>query len=434
MEITICYFFIYVIEAVIALLYASTMFYPKKSGIFKFVLLATLYAGLFAVSFSENFILNTVFFLVANIVYFYTAYQTKWHSALFHAAILTVAMGFSELVVYSLMTHFAPDFFSNDSYFRNLALLTVFSKILYYMITFVLAHLLQKGQKSVQTMNQASLYLIVIPIISMHIMITLFAICVFAELNRALDWMISISAFLLLLINVLIFAMHSYNQKKSAEFTELQLLQQRDASFSEYYQMLLQQMENHRILIHDIKQHLQSISILNQNREHEKIELYLSQLVLSSDLRNQKHLCDHKLLNMILNRYQQMCEELAIIFTIDVRTNVLDFMEDNDLTALLCNLLDNAMESATKTKNGFIEISICLQTNTPYTLLTMTNSCRQSPFIGDKLISRKKNQAKHGFGMKSIQRIVSKYSGEIKTYFSMETSTFHSIITLRNPD
>ena len=432
MEITICYFFIYLVEGFILLQYASNMFYPKTKVFAKISLLVILYTGLFAISFSENFVLNTLSFLLVNFIYLCIIYHTKWLSAFFHATILTVAMGFSELLIYSLMTHFAPAFFSNASHFRNLALLAVFSKILYYIITLILTLFLRVNNKELQSTSKTAIFLLIVPVISTYIMLTLFAICTVAELNRTLDWMLSISAFLLLIINLLIFAMHSYNQKKRAEFTELQLLLQKEADSVEYYKMLFTQMENQRILIHDIKQHLQSISILCQNRDYDKIDMYVSQLVLSSDLKTYKKFCDNELLNVILNRYYIKCDDASILLSVDIRTDVVNFMDENDLTALFCNLLDNAVESATKTTNGFIEMNICLQPNTPYTLLTLTNSCRKTPFIGNKLISNKKNSSQHGFGMKSIKRIVAKYYGEIKTYYSPESLTFHSIITLKN--
>lgn len=432
MGITICYFFIYFVEAIIALLYSSNVFNTKTKTFTRILSLTILYASLFAISFSENFMLNTMSFLLANFIFIFSLYQCKWHLALFHATILTVSMGFSELVVYSLMSHFAPDFFGQNTYFRNLALLTVFSKILYYIITLILSQTLGKQHKTYQVNNKTSFYLIVVPIISVYVMLTLFAICVVAKLNATLDLMISISALLLLLINLFVFAIHSHNQKRQAEFTELQLLLQRDSDFSEYYKMLVEQLESQKILVHDIKQHLQSIAILNEKREHDKIQLYLSQLELSSNLRNGKVFCEHTLLNTILNRYHQKCDEKSVTFSVDVRSNVMNFMTSNDITALFCNLLDNALESAVKTDNGYIEMEIMLQPDTPFTLLTMKNSCRKSPFSGDKLISEKKNRSQHGFGMKSIQRIVTKYCGEIKTYYNTDTTTFHTIITLKN--
>ena len=432
MGITICYFFIYFVEAIIALLYSANIFNAKSKTFTRILSLAILYAGLFVISFLENFVLNTVSFLLVNFIFIFALYQSKWRSALFHAAILTVSMGFSELVVYSLMTHFAPDFFGQNTYFRNLTLLTVFSKILYYIITLILSQILGKQHKVYPVSNKTSFYLIVVPIISAYVMLTLFAICVVAKLNIILDLMISVSSLLLLLINLLVFAIHSHNQKKHMEFTELQLLLQRDSDFSEYYKMLVEQMESQKILVHDMKQHLQSIAILNEKHEHDKIRLYLSQLELSSNLRNRKIFCEHALLNTILNRYQQKCDAMSVTFSIDIRSSVMNFMSENDITALFCNLLDNALESAVKTDNGYIEMAIILQADTPYTLLTMKNSCRKSPFAGDKLVSEKKNHSQHGFGMKSIQRIVTKYSGEVKTYYDSETLSFHTIITLKN--
>lgn len=52
---------------------------------------------------------------------------------------------------------------------------------------------------------------------------------------------------------------------------EMQLLLQKEANSAEYYQMLLSQNENQNILIHDIKKHLQSIDLLNDKKEHDKI-------------------------------------------------------------------------------------------------------------------------------------------------------------------
>ena len=96
-----------------------------------------------------------------------------------------------------------------------------------------------------------------------------------ATLNRLIK---EISAVLLLLINLLVFGITQYNQKKSREFTEMQLLLQKESDSAEYYKMLLSQNENRSILIHDIKKHLQSIKLLNEKGESEKIDAYIPSL------------------------------------------------------------------------------------------------------------------------------------------------------------
>ena len=83
----------------------------------------------------------------------------------------------------------------------------------------------------------------------------------------------------------------------------MQLLLQQESDSAQYYEMLRLQNENQRILIHDIKKHLQSIDMLNDQKERDKIGTYIRQLVLSSDLKECSRLCDHEMLNSILCRY-----------------------------------------------------------------------------------------------------------------------------------
>ena len=49
----------------------------------------------------------------------------------------------------------------------------------------------------------------------------------------------------------------------------------------------------------------------------------------------------------------------------------------------------------------------------------------------DKLATTKSNKHKHGFGIKSIQKIVAKYQGDMQMYYNQESLTFHTVITLK---
>ena len=82
-----------------------------------------------------------------------------------------------------------------------------------------------------------------------------------------INWMISFSALLILIINLLVFSIKQYSQEKYNDYTEMQLLLQKEKYISEYYKMLLSQDENQSILIHDIKKHLQSIEALNEKHD-----------------------------------------------------------------------------------------------------------------------------------------------------------------------
>jgi sensor histidine kinase regulating citrate/malate metabolism len=47
-------------------------------------------------------------------------------------------------------------------------------------------------------------------------------------------------------------------------------------------------------------------------------------------------------------------------------------------------------------------------------------------------ISTKKQKSKHGFGLKSIRRIVDKFNGNIKMYFDDDKMIFHTIIAIQD--
>ena len=214
----------------------------------------------------------------------------------------------------------------------------------------------------------------------------------------------------------------------------MQLSLQKKQNLSEYYQHMLRHDESQRILIHDIKNHLHTIALLNKKNVPEEVADYILQLTESPALTYSACLCDNKLLNLVLCQYQQRCIEQDIRFVTDILSHAVDFMEDQDMTSLFCNLLDNAMESAEKMTGGRIELSIRTQSSSPYTVVTLVNSCPASPYSKDgrKLVSRKKNPSRHGYGMKSIERVVRKYGGDTEMYFDPENGTFHTVILLRD--
>jgi sensor histidine kinase regulating citrate/malate metabolism len=69
----------------------------------------------------------------------------------------------------------------------------------------------------------------------------------------------------------------------------------------------------------------------------------------------------------------------------------------------------------------------------PFIVITVINSSRKNPFEDSAgvLTTNKPERNKHGFGLKSIQKIVDKYHGDMQMYYNGDTMTFHTIITLK---
>lgn len=430
---TICYFFSFLVEAIILWQYSSHLFPAKHSPLRKSVVLCGLYFILFCVSLSEFIWLNAILYFLLTFIFLMTQCYLNWYTAVFHSSILTAVMAMSELIVYGITKRFAPHFLDHGREFYHLLFFAVFSKLIFFAVAYILMHLMQNPKKTKEKYDKSVFLLVFIPLTSIFIMFTFISIGESVSLPSSLDWMIVVSAVFLLTANLLIFEINQYHQKKNMEFTEMQLLLQKESDLAKYYKMLNAHNENQRILIHDIKKHLQSIDTLNEQKEYAKISAYIRQLALSSDLKESSRLCDHEMLNSILCRYMQQCSDNHIAFHADIRSGTTDFIADNDLTSLFCNLLDNAVNAAEDIPESFIEISTGKKAKTPFTVLTVINSCRTDPFItknGSPAISIPRSQT-HGFGLKSIRKIVAKYNGNMQIYYNSDTLTFHTVITLR---
>ncbi len=429
----VCSFFSFLTEAIILWQYTSGFFAAKHTAKRKFVILCGLYLILFTVSLFESKLVNITLYFFFNFVFLLTQYCLNIYSAFFHSSILTSVMILCEVMVYYMIRYFSPHFFERDENFHFLVIFAIFSKLMFFTIIYILLHFLKGLRERDEQQDKSAFLLALIPITSVFVMITFTKISDSCDLSSVLNWMLTVSAVFLLAINLLIFGIEQYNRKKSLDFTEMQLLLQRESDSAQYYEMLLSQHENQSILIHDIKKHLQSINTLNDKMEHDKIREYIQGLMDSSNLKEVSRLCDHETLNAILARYGRGCLDKHIAFHADIRSGIIDFIADADITSLFCNLLDNAMEAAEHSPDSFIEISVCKREKTPFIIITMINSSRKNPFVepGIKLATTKSDKHKHGFGIKSIQKIVAKYHGNMQMYYNQESLTFHTVITLK---
>lgn len=90
------------------------------------------------------------------------------------------------------------------------------------------------------------------------------------EIKSPLNYLLILSSFFMLLINILIFGLFEHIKQKNSEIAELTLQNQRDADSVEYYKALVSQDEKQKVLIHDIKKHLNAIASLNEQHDSEK--------------------------------------------------------------------------------------------------------------------------------------------------------------------
>lgn len=429
MEEIICYAVLYLVEALIAWLYFEYLF-ERKYNVYVTILAFIAAYFLCYLLFNLNVTwVNTASICTANFILAFFCYNCRAKSALLHAAFLSFIMTISEILVGLLLGILGCSFTANISEMKNLLTMMLLSKILYLLLMMLSARLF-KPHKEIEDEPKLMLVFCIIPLFSMIISVIVTYISVNTELNRSSEMLIKIIFLTLLTVNLLFFIIYNYIQRTNQQNTRLQISLKKDEADTAFYKALYEQAENQRILIHDIKKHLNIIGNLADEAGNPEIKKYIADIVGLSELNQKKKFSDNPILNIILQQYSQKCAQSEIAFMCDVRADTLKFMNSASITAVFENLLSNSYESALKTTKKYIDVSVIKYEESQSVVINVVNSCDEEPeknLKGDYKTS-KKSSGTHGYGIKSVIRVVNKYNGTNRFYYDALEKQFHAVV------
>jgi len=428
---TACYFFSYLFETLISFIYFDHKFERKLSYKNCFVVYSLSFLVQYAVSYMGIPNLNLSAFLLCNFLFCFICFDADALRSALNSILLASIMLVTELcILYVFRLVFSIDVTAHTTNNTVLLLQSICTKLFYFFVSFIILKLSSKEDGTSIRVSKSYL-LFLLPLASI---ILLLGIVYVTEKYPAEDnvyRLFSISAVLLLYSNIVVFWIHEQTIKTQKENMDLQLQKQKSEIDTEYYAVLQEQYENSNILIHDIKRHLLSIKELSAEKDFTAINNYIDNLYQSYQIKRIKKYSDNKLVNAIINRYAALCDEKQISFYCDIRNIDFSFISDNNLTAVLDNMLDNAVTAAEKSDKKNIEFTI-KPINTNFIVINMENSSSCEPKIKNgKLVTTKENKAFHGFGIKSIHRIAKEYDGNIDYNFDKEKMVFKFSVVLK---
>lgn len=425
----VCFLVLYFAEAVIAWLYLDRLFECKQRFRVVTATFAVGYLVLFAAYWIDIIALNTALFFLVNAVLIFVNYRCTLKMAVLQSAFLSFIMTGAEILVALVISLFGHEFAAYTENFSVMMVLIVLSKLLYFILTVIGARLFSPHKK-VHEDPKMMLAMCGIPILSMALSVMIVYVGSYAELNPTAELLIVINVSTMFVIDLVIFVLYNRMQKANAEYTEMQLSLQKEEANMEYYKSLQEQYDNQRILIHDIKNHLHTIEGMAATGRLSEIESYVSKLDSEFSPRLSVRLSADPTLNMVLVRYNEEFERKGISFQIDVRESVEAFMDAPSITALFDNLLSNALEAAEKSSEKIIEMSIARNAEQGICLIAVSNSCDVPPLTDgpSRFRTHKEDKSHHGLGMRSIARVVRKYSGIETAYYDSDAKRFLHII------
>lgn len=172
--------------------------------------------------------------------------------------------------------------------------------------------------------------------------------------------------------------------------------------------------EQIRALKHDMKNHtLVILSYLEENRIKEARD-YAGEIL---DKLNKMYTyvnVGNALLNYIMNNKLSRAKERGMEIKAEIENLAFDYMDSVDFSALLNNLLDNAILGASESQDKKLEVQIMAKKG--FDIITVKNSIDESVLVKNPEFVSTKEEPGHGYGMKQIRSIVEKYQGSIDIY------------------
>ena len=391
------------------------------------------YGGSFIV-FNMNLLGSNLFtFTVCNVLLILFCYQIPLSKGVFYGAVMSGLMLGTEIISMLLLWVIYRDFDLYKTHFAGLVLLSSLSKILYFVGTRICLVLAKGKESGMKSPSSAWVLLSLASVASMVVILGLIHIGLSVPgLTWSMEIWMSISALVLLLANLAIFAAYQRMQQIIGKYTELLLLRQKEEADEEYYTTLKEQYESQRILIHDVRHHLCVIKELAENQPRKAIIDYVTEMERLPELQRRIRYAGDPVLNAVVVRYGDLCMQKGIAFSADIRNESLAFMSSLDITALFGNLLENAVEAAENGQDAFVELTLNKREPQGVLALTVVNSCALAPEQDSegKLLSRKRNKKRHGIGTQSIDRTVKKYGGHLTWFYDDQQRVFHTTVIL----
>lgn len=182
-----------------------------------------------------------------------------------------------------------------------------------------------------------------------------------------------------------------------------------------YYEMSV---ENNKKLLdvrHDISNHIQTIYSLVSNGEHQQGLELINELQARYALVDQIIYCNNPVVNIILSNKKSEAEEKNIETHIKVKESLDNTpIADFDLSTVICNLLDNAIQGCVCSEQPHPRMSVEILQKNQYLVVRVLNSCKVVMSIEstERIETTKSKSQAHGLGMPIIAGIAKKYRGD----------------------
>ena len=184
-----------------------------------------------------------------------------------------------------------------------------------------------------------------------------------------------------------------------------------------------------RKLRHDIRNHLDTAIALLDNGEQDDAGRLLKGVFgqVENIGKELDQSTGNSLIDSVVAYKKAVCESKEIKFCYSLENLPKIKIDLSDLSSLLSNLLDNAIEATERAKRPFIEIKVFEYKS--FLAISITNTYNGTIFAENGVLHMvKHNKSVHGFGTQIIHEICDKYNGSYRYDYDEELFTANVLL------
>lgn len=221
-------------------------------------------------------------------------------------------------------------------------------------------------------------------------------------------------AFQFVILVILITVIIKNSEAIFKKYQNSRLQNQEYLLLKDYYSQVELQQDEIRKMKHDLKNQLYAVAGYIENQDSESANEQVVQLLKQLNNGKLKNFTTNPGLNALLKLKYQICLEKGICcnFCIEIpeKTNI----NQNDLSSLLGNVLDNAIDACSYCEEEkFINLSLLYSNQV---LILSCENCYDG--VHQVIETRKIDKKEHGLGLKSIRNVLEKYDGDMSYSFN----------------
>lgn len=414
------YYTVQVITSItlVVLLYyfISRLFWRKENSIrLLFAYLLGLIVGLCILHLEPQWVLpRTIFLILGSFLFVLLFYDAKPWQAAFASAAFFATTAVTEVFLMLLLGLFVPDPNVLMQFTHARMVFVILCNLAECLLILLLTLFFSKKENGL-----GFKWLLPIILIQFSSIAACYVVQYHAADEHFPSYMIPFMIVLLLVNISVIFYVEAVRSNEQAKYHAM-LTEQQYQLQTEYYRQLYESQEETKALWHDIKKYILAMQAVAEQGDSEALKKIVQQATDTfGDIKNISAV-GNPVVDAVFNKYLRTAQEQQTKITLDVTIPEILSISPLDLSIVIGNTLDNALNACLACPIEQRIIKICLRKQNRILFYRIEN-----PYREGLQVSRIGKY--HGYGLKNIKRIIEKNGGD----FQIEKSDSRFTVFIR---